>query len=102
MIYLAMQRSGDRYVVKVSATGSRISYEKDALKQNNPLAIIRSSCAGKSAQAYIAEQELSKLGVRIYGTHWYEVSQGVFELLYEQGLKVLRPRQKTIHLLDEF
>ena len=102
MIYLAMQKSGDRYVVKVSATGRRISCEKDTLKQNNPLAIIRSSCAGKAAQAYIAEQELSKLGVRIYRTPWYEVSQGVFELLYENGLKVLRPGQKIVHILDSF
>jgi hypothetical protein len=103
MLYLMLQKSDDMYLAKVGYTGAGISTRRRAYKTHNPLAIMRSSCAGPVSMESSCHYAMQKAGgYRINGTEWYVISKEFFDKLYEKGMGYFRPNHKPIHFLEVF
>lgn len=100
MLYLMMCESNGKNLVKVGESRDLISRRK-SYKSHNPLAIMRSSCAGTEIAEDYCHKELAKLGTRIKGTEWFVVSDTVFSYLYTVGMKAFFT-DRNIYLDEEF
>ena len=85
MLYLMMSNTTDGKLVKVG-TSRDLKKRRQVYKSHNPLAIMRSSCAGTEESEFEAHEILSNIGKRIVGTEWFFVSETIFETLYLQGM----------------
>lgn len=101
MLYLMMEKSNNKFFVKVGESRSPKTRRK-TYKTHNPTAIMRSTCAGTASAEKASRVVLDKLGKRLEGSEWYEVNETVFNKFYLEGLKVVRPNQSPIKFLEEF
>lgn len=102
MLYLMLDKSETKYFAKVGLARKPTVRRRQYLT-HNPCAIMRSTCAGMANEEFNCRTALSKMSIgRVRSTEWYEVDKEVFEKLYNQGMGVLRPKQKPIHFLEEF
>lgn len=101
MLYLMMEKSNDKFFVKVGESRSPKTRRK-TYKTHNPTAIMRSTCAGTASAEKASRVVLDKLGKRLEGSEWYEVNEAVFNKFYLEGLKVVRPNQSPIKFIEEF
>lgn len=103
MLYLMMDKRNGEYLVKVGFSNRKIENRRSAYYSYNPLAIMRSTCAGSSAMEKECHYSLTKWGgIRIKGTEWFVVSESLFNKLYEKGMSAFRPRYQPIHFLEKF
>ena len=100
MLYLMMTESCGKNLVKVGESRD-ITARRRSYKSHNPLAIMRSSCAGTEVAEEYCHKELSKLGERIKGTEWFIVSDTVFSYLYSVGMKAFFTDRK-IYFDEEY
>lgn len=104
MLYLMMCQGKEKNMVKVGLTQDRsCERRRKEYRTHNPLAIMRSRCAGtngaeKDARAFLTE----KGGVREEGSEWFCVSDEVFDNLYKQGLGYVFPKVKNIYFEEDF
>lgn len=102
MVYLIMDKTVRGNLVKVGESRDLTSRRRN-YKSHNPYAIMRSSCAGTESQERKAHSILVKFGgKRIKGTEWFEVSDEVFQTLYEKGMGAFFPQQNPIHFHENF
>lgn len=80
-----MNNTADGKLVKVGVSRD-LAKRRRVYKSHNPLAIMRSSCAGVEESEFEAHKILSTVGKRISGTEWFFVSESIFEALYLQGM----------------
>lgn len=85
MVYLMMDQKKNCNLVKVGLS-RKLNDRRAAYYSLNPMAIMRSSCAGTEAAENACRDTLKKLGKRIKGTEWFIVSDEVFEKLYNEGM----------------
>ena len=104
MLYLMMSTTHTKFLVKVGfSNGVRsLNNRRKAYYSHNPGAIMRSTCAGSVSMECQCHSQLSTIGNRISGTEWFEVSEKIFDELYEKGMSYFRPNQQPIHFLEEF
>lgn len=105
MLYLMMSKTNDLYLVKVGYSNGpkNLRQRRSAYYSYNPLAIMRSSCAGSRELESDCHSQLIKNNcVRIKGTEWFVVPKEVFNLLYSKGMGAFYPNHKPIHFLEEF
>lgn len=102
MLYLMLDKRNNQFFAKVGMA-KRPSERRRAYSTHNPCAIMRSTCAGTGNEENLCRSALSKRSIRRIGsTEWFEVTEEVFTLLYENGMGFLRPKQKPIHFLEKF
>lgn len=102
MLYLMMcKNNGNKNLVKVGVT-RQLSARRHQYKSHNPYAIMRSSCAGTENQEIKCHSMLLKMGKRVRGTEWFEVSDEVFQNIYKQGMKIFFPNHSPIYFDEEF
>ena len=101
MVYLMMDKTARGNLVKVGESRDLTSRRRN-YKSHNPYAIMRSSCAGTETQERKAHSILANSGKRVRGTEWFEVSDGVFQTLYEKGMAAFFPKQSPIHFHESF
>lgn len=101
MLYLMMEKSNNKFFVKVGES-TNLDARRKTYKTHNPTAIMRSTCAGRKDAEKLARTVLDKLGKRLSRSEWYEVDETVFNRFYSEGLKVVRPKQSPIHFKEEF
>lgn len=105
MLYLMMNKCDNQFLVKVGySDGTKnLKTRRKAYYSYNPTAIMRSSCAGSRGAESVCRTLLVEMGgIRITGTEWFSVAPLVYNKLYNEGLKVLRPKQNPIHFIEEF
>jgi hypothetical protein len=105
MLYLMMNKSDKELLVKVgfSDRPAKLRQRRLAYRSYNPRAIMRSSCAGNTAEEHNCHCTLSAAGgSRILGTEWFVVSQELFDELYNKGMGYFKPNYQPIHFLEEF
>lgn len=101
MVYLMMNKHGDTNLVKVGRA-SHIPQRRANYRTHNPLAIMRSSCAGTGNAELQCHAKLNQVGERIPRTEWWIVPDEVFETLYKEGMKYFYPNHQPIHFNEEF
>ena len=100
MLYLMMDRCYDKYLVKVGESRDLTKRRRNYLS-HNPLAIMRSSCAGTEIAEEFCHKELVKLGERVPHTEWFVVSKTVFDYLYSVGMRAFFT-DRNIYFEEEF
>ena len=100
MLYLMMDESCGKLLVKVGETRD-LKSRRRSYKSHNPLAIMRSSCAGTEIAEEYCHKELAKLGERVPRTEWFVVSETVFNYLYTMGMKAFFT-DRNIYMEEEF
>lgn len=101
MLYLMLDRHGSTCLAKVGLSRDVASRRK-SYKSHNPLAIMRSECAGTEKQENHCHEILAKWGKRIAGTEWFVVDEAIFEWLYSKGMGAFFPTNKNIYFLEEW
>ena len=104
MLYLMMNATNTKFLVKVGFSNgtTNLRNRRSSYYSHNPAAIMRSTCAGSRDMESQCHSQLSKIGIRISGTEWYEVSKIHFDEMYEKGMAYFRPTHRPIHFLEEF
>lgn len=105
MLYLMMDKGAGYNLVKIGYSDGlrKLHQRRGAYFSYNPRAIMRSSCAGSRQQELESRAKLVEMEARrIPSTEWFEVSDEVFQLLYEKGMEVFRPTHQPIHFLECF
>ena len=69
---------------------------------HNPSAIVRSTCAGMRPQENQCHKILYGLGQKVKGSEWVEVSDELFQELYQKGMGYFYPNHSPIHFIQEF
>ena len=93
-------KSDKELLVKVgfSDRSAKLRHRRAAYRSHNPRAIMRSSCAGNTAEERSCHCSLSAAGgSRILGTEWFVVSQELFDELYNKGMGYFKPNHQPIH-----
>lgn len=103
MLYLMMSKTNGLYLVKVGYSNGpkNLRNRRRAYRCHNPLAIMRSSCAGASEED-CRNQLIKNNCVRIKGTEWFIVPKEIFNTLYSKGMGAFYPNHQPIHFLEEF
>lgn len=102
MLYLMLDKREERFYAKVGLA-KRPKERRRAYATHNPCAIMRSTCAGMGNEEKLCQDRLSQMSIcRIGLTEWYEVNKHTFDILYQSGMGVLRPKQQPIHFLEKF
>ena len=97
MLYLMMNKVG------LSDRPAKLRQRRSSYRSHNPRAIMRSSCAGNTAEERSCHYSLSAAGgSRILGTEWFAVSQELFNELYNKGMGYFKPNHQPIHFLEKF
>lgn len=93
MLYLMLDDKGDRYLAKVGYSDrSNISNRRQTYYSHNPLAIMRSKCAGGRDEEITARQKLEKAALaRIKGTEWFVITEQLYDELYDKGMQYFYP-----------
>ena len=105
MLYLMMSKTNGLYLVKVgySHGTANLRNRRSSYYSYNPLAIMRSSCAGSRELENDCRNQLTKNNcTRIKGTEWFITPKEVFDVLYSKGMGAFYPNHKPIHFLEEF
>lgn len=105
MLYLMMNKTEGACLVKVGFSDgtANLKTRRKAYRSYNPLAIMRSSCAGTIEMEKDCRSTLIKFGGnRIGGTEWFIVPRPLFDELYQSGMAFFRPKHKPIHFLENF
>ena len=103
MLYLMMSKTDKEYLVKIGYSNRGVERRRREYYSHNPRAIMRSSCAGSRAMETGCREKLTELGAeRIPRTEWFTVSKESFDILYEKGMSLFRPKHQPIHFLEEF
>ena len=89
-------------LAKVGFSNRKVDNRRKSYKSHNPLAIMRSSCAGSKGTEKKCHKLLFFLGDRIVGTEWAVIPNELFNELYEKGMGYFLPKQKPIHFLEQF
>ena len=100
MLYLMMNK-GDKTVKVGYAKRGRVEGRRAEYKTHNPLAIMRSSCAGTKDLEKVCHQRLAEMGKRISGTEWFVVDDWTFNHLFVRGMGALGITT-PIHFHEEF
>lgn len=101
MVYLMMDKHGSTNLVKVGRA-SHIPQRRASYRTHNPLAIMRSNCAGTSSAEFKCHEILNQVGKRIPRTEWWIVSDEIFAQLYKEGMGYFFPKHQPIHFCEEF
>lgn len=96
-----MDKRGDVNLVKVGKA-SNIPKRRANYRTHNPLAIMRSSCAGTSNAEQRCHEKLNQVGKRVPRTEWWIVSEEIFRKLYKEGMGYFFPNHQPIHFNEEF
>ena len=102
MLYLMLDINNGQKLAKVGVTRQSVNQRRGQYKTHNPLAIMRSSCAGTEGQESRCHSILFSKGRRIKGTEWAVVSDEVFAQLYEKGMGYFYPKHAPIHFHERF
>lgn len=102
MLYLMLDQTPTQKLAKVGFSNKTVVNRRKNYKTHNPLAIMRSSCAGGKSTEKKCHELLFSLGDRIVGTEWAVVPNELFNELYEKGMGYFLPKQKPIHFLEQF
>ena len=103
MLYLMMCQGKEKNMIKVGYTSERsCQTRRKDYTTHNPLAIMRSHCAGNKEAEKEARATLVKMGAtREKGSEWFEVSDELFNSLYNDGLRFVFPKIKSPVHFDE-
>ena len=102
MLYLMLDMHNGTKLAKVGVTRRALRQRRSQYKTHNPLAIMRSSCAGTEGQEGRCQTVLFSKGTRIRGTEWAIVSDELFSELYEKGMGYFYPNHSPIHFHERF
>lgn len=106
MLYLMMNKNENAYLIKVGFSDgpANLKVRRKSYFSYNPMAIMRSSCAGNTAMERKCRDVLLKNGcMRITGTEWFIVPRPLFDELYEKGMGFFHQQIRTqIHFLETF
>lgn len=103
MLYLMMDKNAKMNLVKVGFSDgqSNLKTRRKAYFSYNPLAIMRSSCAGSRTMEKTCHGKLAEWGCSLSGTEWFIVPNELFDKLYKSGLSVFYPKS-NVHFLEKF
>lgn len=101
MIYLMMDKNREYNLVKVGVT-RKLDVRRSNYKSHNPLAIMRSSCAGTEEKEIRCHTKLKEIGQRVKGTEWFIVNNSIFTELYNKGLGYFFPKHSPIYFNESF
>ena len=102
MLYLMMDKHDDFYLVKVGLSRD-VSKRRRQYRTHNPLAIMRSECAGTEQREAQCHSKLIEWGAkRVNGTEWFYVSEELFKQIYKEGMGAFFPKHSPIYLTEVF
>ena len=106
MLYLMMNKNENACLVKVGFSDgpANLKIRRKAYFSYNPMAIMRSSCAGNTAMEGKCRDVLLKNGgMRITGTEWFVVPRLLFDELYKKGMGFFHQQTHAQnHFLETF
>ena len=95
MLYMMFDKNN--CMVKIGYT-SNIEGRKRYYKTHNPSAEMRWKCSGETTQEKKAREDLAQIAnTRVGRTEWFEVSDSVYEMLYQSGFECINSRKKVIN-----
>ena len=101
MLYLMMDKSNNTVKVGYSDRGN-VKHRRRAYKTHNPLAIMRSTCAGNTTLERKCQKQLEEMGQRIKGTEWFIVDDWTFTHLSVRGMGAFNDVKTVIHFNENF
>ena len=105
MLYLMMNKTDTQHLIKVGFSDGphNLATRRKSYYSYNPLAIMRSTCAGSREMELKCREKITEWGgSRIKGTEWFLVSKNLFDILYKNGMGAFYPDKTPIHFLEKY